>query len=148
MIGEHVLRHAGGCLIDTPDQPPLPRPYGTWLWRYVATVWPDVYQDDGWDALVWSPGERGWRLPTTLAVGDVIEFGVAVIDTVGVRWGERRWWGWLDHATDRALIIHGPYPHPADAHRDARTVVDDVRLAQLTGPHVAELDASPADGPT
>jgi hypothetical protein len=145
MIGEHVLRHAGGCLIDTPDQPAMPRQRDTWLWRYVAIVWPDTYQPDGWSALLWRTGERGWYLPATLAVGDVLEFGVAVVAHDLHKVAEHRWWGWLDHSTDRALIVHGPYTHPDDAHRDARRIIDDVRLAQLAGPRLVELDGSRAD---
>jgi hypothetical protein len=114
MIGEHVLRHAGGCLIDTPDQPALPRQRDTWLWRYVAIVWPDTYQPDGWSALLWRTGERGWYLPATLAVGDVLEFGVAVVAT-SIR--SRSTGG------GAGSIIHrpsdhppGPYTHPDGAH--------------------------------
>lgn len=135
MIGEHVLRHAGGNLIDTPDQPLLHRPAGTDIWRYVATLWPDLYQPDGWAAQFWLPGERGWHLPRTLAVGDVVEFGL-VVHAERRTVAEDRWWGWVDHTTERALLVHGRYEHPAHAHREAQRLVDEVRLAQLAAPSV------------
>jgi hypothetical protein len=139
VIGEHVLRHAGGRLIDTPDLPPLSTRGA--VWRYVATLWPDRYERDGWGALVWDPAERGYFLPPALAVGDVIEFGIAVLASNGRKLAEHRWWGWLDHSTDRALIVHGPYEHPTPAHVAARPTIDEVRLTQLDPPHDAAVAA-------
>jgi hypothetical protein len=138
--GEWVFRHAGGCLLDTPD---LPVPLVGLGWRWVATVWPDPLTADGWDSFVWAPGERGWQLPLTLAIGDVVEFGITSHDP----WGRpleahtHRWYGWLDHATDLALIIRGPYPHPRPAVDDARPVIDELRLDQLDPPVEAIIDA-------
>ena len=73
-------------------------------------------------SLVWTPGERGWQLPLTLAIGDVLEFGITSHDPSGrpIEAHTRRWYGWLDHATDFALIVHGPYPHPRPAAAAAR----------------------------
>jgi hypothetical protein len=133
IAGEWVFRHAGGCLIDTPDLNPTPPAGG---FRWVATVWPDPIFDDGWGAHEWEPGERGWRLPSTLAVGDVIEFGITVHDHRHRPIPERtrRWYGWLHHATDLAIIVTGPYPHPAPAVDAALPAVDEIRLDQLDPP--------------
>jgi hypothetical protein len=129
---EWVFRYAGGCLIDTPDLPAR----SSSACRWVATMWPDPIV--GWSQLVWAPRERGWSIPTTLMMGDVIEFGVTVYDAHGRALPEAtaRWYGWLDHATDYALIIHGPYVHPSDAVEAARSTVNDLRLAQLDAPAV------------
>src|SRR4051812_13941435 len=100
---EWVCRYAGGCLIETPDLPAPPSGAG---WRWAATLWLDPYAASGWSRLLWTPGERGWRLPATLAIGDVLEFGVAPLDRYGRPISARLscWFGWLDHATDYALI--------------------------------------------
>ena len=130
---EWVCRYAGGCLIETPDLPPVP---GGPVWRWAATLWLDPYAASGWSRLLWTPGERGWRFPGTLAIGDVLEFGVATLDRYGrpISAHPSCWFGWLDHATDYALIIHGPYDHPAAAADAARPVVDELRLSQLPPP--------------
>ena len=130
---EWVFRHAGGCLLDTPDLP-MPR-FGVG-WRWVATVWRDPLAADGWDSLVWAPGERGWQLPFTLAIGDVLEFGITAHDPHGhpIQAQTHRWYGWLDHATDFALVVCGPYPHPRPAAAAARLIVDELRLGQLDPP--------------
>ena len=127
---EWVCRHAGGCLIDTPD---LPVPRGGSVWRWVATLWADRYTPSGWSRLLWIPGERGWQLPVTLAIGDVLEFGLTPRDRHGKPIPRRttRWFGWLDHATDYALVVHGPYDHPNTAAVAARPIVDELRLSQL-----------------
>lgn len=132
---EWVLRHAGGCLLDTPDIPiNEPAPPGV-PWRWIATVWPDRYQPDGWNALEWHQGERGWQLPDTLAVGDIIEVGLSWLHPHRPDLDRTyRWYGWLAYATPLALVVNGPYPHPAHAVRAAQHVVDEVRLAQLVEP--------------
>jgi hypothetical protein len=139
--GEWVFRHAGGCLIDTPD---LPVHRSGVMWRWVATLWADPYVASGWARLLWAPGERGWQLPLTLAIGDVLEFGVTVPDDHGRPMPSRTWswFGWLDHATDYALIVHGPHDHPASAADAARPVVDELRLRQLDPPVEALLELS------
>jgi hypothetical protein len=130
---EWVCRHAGGCLIDTPDLPALPDGPA---WRWTATLWVDPYTACGWSRLVWMPGERGWQLPATLAIGDVLEFGAWRLDRHGRATSAKPacWFGWLDYATDYALIIHGPFHHPAAAAVAARPVVDELRLRQLSPP--------------
>jgi hypothetical protein len=130
---EWVFRHAGGCLIDTPD---LPVPRTGVGWRWAATLWTDPYTLGGWTRLLWVPGERGWQLPATLAIGDVLEFGITHHDHRGrpnprCTWC---WFGWFDHATDYALIVHGPYDHPTHAVDAAQPVVDELRLRQLDPP--------------
>ncbi len=130
-LGERVFRHAGGCLIEGPDLPTPPPHTARDVVRWAATLWPDPARPDGWAALEWQPAPRGWWLPGPLAIGDIIEFGTT--------WPARRppvhrWYGWLDHATPYALIVVGPYPHPGDAHDDARPVIDALRLDQLPPP--------------
>jgi hypothetical protein len=139
--GEWVFRHAGGCIIDTPDLVAnvvsTESPY-----RWVATLWPDPQAGDGWGVLEWRRAERGWVMPATLAVGDVIEFGITWADhTRGIDGPTVRWFGWLDNTTSRALIIHGPYPHPAEAASAARPLVDEIRLDQLAPPTHSDVDA-------
>lgn len=139
-ICDWVFRHAGGCLIETPDLPmPAPTPAGL-PWRWVATLWADRFQPDGWAVLEWSLAERGWRLPAALAIGDIVEFGATWSDAPrGIAGPTVRWYGWVDHATDRALVVRGPYSHPADAAAGARMVVDEMRIDQLDDPaRVAE----------
>jgi hypothetical protein len=135
-MAEYVFRHAGGCLIEGPTLSPPSQSVGsTPGYRWVATVWPDPCQPDGWDHLSWDGGERGWLLPYTLAVGDIIEWGITWADHQrGIDGPTVRWYGWLEHATDRALIVHGPYEHPSNAMRDANRVVDELRLDQLDAP--------------
>lgn len=139
-----VFRHSGGCLIEQPDllatSPPPGRP-----WRWAATVWSDPICDDGWNAFVWSDGERGWQLAATLTVGDIIEFGIVFYDDHDqpLEKCTVRWIGWLQRTTAHAVILRGPYPHPADAELDATTVIDEVRLNTLldtgTGTGVSPL---------
>ena len=128
MCCEFVFRHAGGCLIEIPD---LDTPMGVRR-CWVATLWHDPAAR-AITRLVWQPGERGWQLPVTMAVGDVIEFGVAVTDDGGNA-HSTHWYGWLDHATDRALIVRGPYEHSGTAIEASRSLVDEIRLAQLAAP--------------
>lgn len=137
--GEWVLRHAGGCLIDIPD---LPIPATRIAWRWIATLWPDALCDDGFAALDWEEAPRGWQIPITLSVGDVIEFGITTHDPSGapIEASTHRWYGWLDHATELGLIVHGPYTHPSEAVTDARALVDEVRLDQLDPPIEALLE--------
>src|ERR1700709_2098373 len=98
LVCEQVFRHAGGCLIATPDlysPPSLPGVmFSGATFRWVATVWRDEFRHDGWGALVRSEGERGWELPRTLAIGDIIEFGLVRYDVYGrpVEQQTVRWW--------------------------------------------------------
>jgi hypothetical protein len=136
VVAEYVFRHAAGCLIEGPTLC-APSSVLTTPYRWIATVWPDAHQPDGWDFLEWDRGERGWLLPVTLAVGDIIEFGITWADhRRGIVGPTVRWFGWLDHATDRALVVHGGYEQPADALVDANRVVDELRLEQLDAPVV------------
>ena len=130
---QHVFRSAGGCLVDHPD---LPRPGVGVPWRWIATVWPEPASPDGWAALEWQAGERGWQLPTTLMVGDVIEFGTCGVDHDGepIRGTARRWYGWLERLTELAAIVVGPYPDAPAAARGAQPAVDELRCAQLVSP--------------
>src|SRR5262245_6733977 len=114
-----VFRHAGGSLIETPDLPSPPRDSG-WR-RWAATLWPDAAQPDGWAALEWCAASRGWWLPSTLAVGDIVEFGVCW--TAWRRPHVHRWFGWVDYTTPLALVLNGPYVHPDLALIDARPSV-------------------------
>ena len=133
-MADYVFRHAAGCLIEGPTLVP-PVSVSTLPYRWMATLWPDPLQADGWDFHEWERGERGWLLPVTLAVGDIIEFGVTWADhRRGISGPTVRWFGWLDHATERALVIQGHYDHPAEALVDANRVVDELRLEQLDAP--------------
>lgn len=140
VASEFVFRHAGGCLIESPD---LLAPPGTPAerWRWAATVWTDQQAPDGWGALEWMPGERGWELPVTTAIGDVVEFGVGWTSSDGQSECVR-WWGWIERCSVRALVVVGPYDHPLHAARDARPVVDEVRLGQLAAPDIVEAVAA------
>lgn len=128
MSCEFVFRHAGGCLIEIPDLYTSAGVRRCW----VATLWHDPTVR-AITRLLWHAGERGWQLPVTLAVGDVIEFGAASTNDGGET-HSTHWYGWLDHATDRALIVRGPYLHSGAALDDARMLVDEIRLAQLAAP--------------
>jgi hypothetical protein len=130
---EHVFRHAGGELIDRPD---LSCPTRGSTWRWIAVVWPDTSRADGWAALEWQPGERGWRMPATLMLGDVIEFGSVALDADGHALADttRRWFGWLAELTPFAAIIVGPYVDAWQAAKAGRPLVDEIRCSQLQGP--------------
>ncbi len=137
---EFVFRHAGGCLIESPDLPAPPRTSAQ-RWRWAATVWNDEQATDGWDALEWMPGGRGWELPVTTTIGDVVEFGVGWRN----KHGEVecvRWWGWIERCSLRALVVIGPYDHPLHATVAARSVVDEVRLSQLAAPDIVDAVAA------
>lgn len=129
IASEWVFRHAGGCLIESPELAPAKARGVGGAWCWVATVWPDDSASDGWGASEWERAERGWWLPPTLAIGDVVEFGVT--------WPDdrqppiRRWYGWLQRCTVHALVLVGPFEHPALALESATPTIDELRLAQL-----------------
>ena len=111
---EWVFRHAGNCLIEVPplELPTAARTGRRWS-AWVATLWPDATSHNGWTALAWSKADRGWELPRHLAVGDVLEFGLAAVsaaDGTAVAGWELRWYGWLPTRTDLALVVEGPLP--------------------------------------
>lgn len=127
---EWVFRHAGGCLIETPDLPwPTPRPAGM-AWPWTASVWSDPDEIDGWGALEWERNRRGWWLPSTIAIGDVIEFGITWPDS-NDNDPTVRWYGWLQRCTVHALVLVGPFDHPSHAAASAVPVIDALRLSQL-----------------
>ena len=103
---EWVFRHAGGCLIETPD---LPAPHGFQRRAWIATHWREPGTGH-WQTLAWTPGERGWQLPQTLAVGDVVEFGADTLDTYGqpIHGTMTRWYGRLLPRRWASLAIRGP----------------------------------------
>ena len=127
---EWVFRHAGGCLIEAPDlAEPLPRPQGE-PWSWIATVWADLTASDGWGAHEWERAQRGWWLPSTIAIGDVVEFGITW--PVGAQTEATvRWYGWLQRCTVHALVLVGPYSHPSHAVAAAKPTIDELRLDQL-----------------
>ena len=131
---EWVFRHAGNCLIEVPPlELPTP-PDRSSLVAWVATLWPDATSNNGWSALAWSKADRGWELPRHLAVGDVLEFGLAAVnatDGTTVEGFELRWYGWVAYSTDLALIVEGPYPHAPAAADGAAATVAALRLGQL-----------------
>lgn len=133
---EFVFRHAGRCLLESPDLA-TPRVGDIQNWQWVATLWSDRGAADGWSALVWRTGERGWSIPSTIAMGDVIEFGAGAIDSHGVTRFDR-WWGWIERVSASALVVVGPYDHPVHAEASARSTVDELRLSQLAAPDLVE----------
>src|SRR5688500_16508116 len=90
---EFVFRHAGGCLLETPDLEPT-HPAAIENWQWVGTLWRDRRRADGWAVLEWQPGERGWLIPATTSLGDIVEFGTGAIDARGHTRFDR-WWGWM-----------------------------------------------------
>ena len=142
---EWVFRHSGGCLIESPDLA-LPPRHVVSAWQWVTTLWRDPRVADGWATLDWHPGERGWVIPYTSAVGDIVEFGAGWTHRDGNAEFDR-WWGWIQRGGDQALIIVGPYRHPMLAEADARVVIDEVRLSQLAAPDlVTAVAAQLGDG--
>ena len=128
---EYVFLHAGGCLLESPDLDELSGPRGAYAWRWVATLWRDADQADGWQAMVWETAERGWWLPPALTYGDVVEFGASTLDADLEQHDVERWWGWVSRITPFAVVLSGPYVHPMRAYEAARPSVDELRLAQL-----------------
>lgn len=138
--GEFVFRHAGGYLLETPDlEPAHSGDVENWTW--VATLWRDRQSHDGWAALEWRPGERGWLMPGTTTIGDVVEFGVGALDRAGASHFDR-WWGWIERFTNLALVVVGPFDHPIHAEHAARSTVDELRLCQLDEPDVIDVVAA------
>lgn len=133
---EFVFRHAGDCLLESPDlEPRQLDDVENWAW--VATLWRDRQSADGWAALEWPAGERGWVIPATTSIGDIVEFGVGAIDAVGATRFDR-WWGWIRRVSLRAIVVVGPFPHPVCAEQDAQSTVDELRLSQLDAPDLVE----------
>jgi hypothetical protein len=137
---DFVFRHAGGCLLETPDLEPR-RPTDVENWTWVATLWRDPRSADGWAALEWRTGERGWSIPQTTAIGDVVEFGVGAVEPSGATRFDR-WWGWIQRVSYRALVVAGPFEHPVCAEHDARATVDEIRLNQLDAPDIVDATAA------
>lgn len=137
---EFVFRHAGGCLLETPDLRPR-EPADVENWQWVVTLWRDRRCADGWAVLEWRPGERGWELPATTSIGDIVEFGAGVVTADG-RTHVDRWWGWIRRISHRALVVVGPFEHPLFADEDARATVDELRLSQLDAPDIVDAVAS------
>jgi hypothetical protein len=132
-----VFRHAGGCLIEFPPlELPAP-PDRCELFAWAATVWRDVTSRTGWWTQPWAKGERGWVLPAHLAVGDVLEFGLAAVSaetgSVVAGW-ELRWYGWLRYCNDIAIVVDGPHPDVPAAASTASAVIAELCLSQLDGP--------------
>ena len=136
---EWVFRHAGNCLIEVPPLELPPPPDRATMTAWVATLWPDATSHNGWTALPWVKADRGWEIPRHLAVGDVLEFGLAAVSvtdgTVLPGW-EQRWYGWLIYSSPLALVVQGGYPHAPAAADGAAATVAAVRLAQLPSPEV------------
>jgi hypothetical protein len=147
MSSDWVFRYAGGCLIEFPplELPELPTEWHLVAW--VATVFRDPTSRSGWTTQLWENGaQRGWCIPGHLAVGDVLEFGLAARDRDGRTppgW-ERRWFGWLRNATVIAIVVDGPYPDVLAADWAATSTVAEVRFSQLAAPQLNL--AEPEDG--
>ena len=132
--GDWVFRHAGGCVVEFPPLQLPATPAGAVLRASVATLWRDPTVPDGWAVLEWTPGERGWTIPAHLAVGDVVEFRLAAVDTQDGRvlagW-ERRWYSWLRYCNELALVVDGAHPDPRAAETAANPTMAELRLRQL-----------------
>ena len=138
--GEFVFRYAGGCVLETPDLDPR-QVADVENWAWIATIWTDPRQLGGWGVLEWTPGQRGWIVPATTAIGDVVEFGVGALDTSGHTRFDR-WWGWIARVSHHALIVIGPFPHPSRAEDAARSTIDELRLNQLDAPDIVDAVAA------
>ncbi|MAT06826.1 MAG: hypothetical protein CL424_17470 [Acidimicrobiaceae bacterium] len=137
---EFVFRHAGGYLLETPDlEPRQASDVENWAW--VVTLWRDAHSTDGWGALEWQTGERGWLIPATTSIGDIVEFGVGAVDRAGTTRFDR-WWGWVRRVSHCALVVVGPFEHPMYAEHDAQGTVDEVRLSQLDAPDIVDAAAA------
>jgi hypothetical protein len=139
MSGDWVFRHAGGCLIEFPPlELPAPPPRSG-LYAWVATLWRDQTSLSGWSSLPWVKADRGWELPRHLAVGDVLEFGLAALSQADGRpvpgW-ELRWYGWLRYCNELAAVVDGPYHDVSAASAAASETLAELRLRQLAGPQV------------
>ena len=82
-------------------------------------------------------GRRGWELPRHLAVGDVLEFGLAAdqpADGTAVAGCGLRWYGWLRYSHRARPRRRRPLRRtPAAAADAAAATVAELRLAQLPG---------------
>jgi len=134
VAADWVFRHAGGCLIEVPPlqlPPLLDRCYST---SWVATWWRDASSPTGWRWWRRDQAERGWELPRHLAIGDVLEFGLAMVSTADgtvVAGCDLGWYGWLRYSTDLALVGDGPYPDPASTGDPSTVPLAELRLTQL-----------------
>ncbi len=110
-FGRHRLRTPAAVVIDAPF------PFGPSTW--MATIWPDSQVAAGWSRLLWHPDPglgRGWAIPASLALADIIEFGS--------HGSPERWYGIVDSYDVAAwLTVQGPYPHPAVAYADAERLL-------------------------
>lgn len=86
---------------------------------WVASIRPAPHLADDWHRDVWPMSNPGWTIPTSCVFGTVIEFGADIV--AGPRKHRRtfRWYGIaLAHEPDW-LVVHGPFPLPTDAHKQA-----------------------------
>jgi hypothetical protein len=133
-VGDWVFRHAAGCVIEFPPLRLSSPPPGSGVRAWVATLWRDPTVGFGWVHQEWTRADRGWQLPGHLAVGDVIEFGLAAVtdhDGRVLAGFERRWYGWLRYCNDLAIVVEGPHPDPPTTEAAAAATVAELRLSQL-----------------
>ncbi len=108
-FGRHRLRTPAAVVVDSPLSPTGQ--------RWMATVWTDPGSPGGWGRMLWQPDPahgRGWLVPDSLTLGDVLEFGA---HSPG---GSARWYGILDSYDVAAwLTVQGPYTDPTAAVREA-----------------------------
>lgn len=134
MAVDWVFRHAGACLIEVPPLQLPPLLERCYLTSWVATWWRDAASPTGWSLWRWDRAERGWELPRHLAIGDVLEFGLAMVsnaDGTVVAGCDLRWYGWLRYSTDMALVVDGAYADAASAAAAATVPLAELRLTQL-----------------
>jgi len=142
-----------GVLLDIPLRPPA----GTQL--AAGTFWQDPAAAGGWFYDAWDrgPDGRGFHLPGTIDLGDIVGFAAFRRPTAPPAdnvWAppnqqpppaaplERvsEWWGYL-HAVERdTVVLHGPHPDAVAALTDAQRAF----VARLHNPAAAA--APPAVG--
>lgn len=110
-----ALRSGGSTLVE------FPLALGSDAMPWVAIVRRAASVPEGWARQFWwpAPDGAGWSIPHACVFGAVVEFGA---DPRQRRRGGRRlhrWYGIAVAHDHDWLVVHGPYPHPADADRQA-----------------------------
>lgn len=86
---------------------------------WVASIRPTPHLAENCHRDVWPMSNVGWTIPTSCVFGTAIEFGADIV--TGPRKHRRtvRWYGIAVAHEPDWLVVHGPFPHPTDAHKQA-----------------------------